>query len=310
MILRNYISTLFNGVKSIICLIHSVRNGQSGNYAILQESHRLEKGLCNSNPRPEWGYEKAMKIVDLINQEREKATHDEFAIKVGESVLSAYVNYKDKSEPNLEKLLLLKQNIKNKRIQLISDIDYGGSIEVRKEDILIDYEMAKHLFNTRHSIRDFSETPVSKENLEKAISLALMAPSACNRQATQIYVLGKEQLESNGINTDVNADKYLIITGNKNAFSLSELNDWIVSSSIFCGYLTLALHTVGIGACCFRKDIVFDRNSDYNKKIKNLCNIPDDEQIILEIAIGNYKDKFLCAVSSRREVKDIVHYYL
>ena len=87
---------------------------------------------------------------------------------------------------------------------------------------------------------------------------------------------------------------------------MGELNDWIVSTSIFCGYLTLALHAVGIGSCCCRKDII--KHSNYNKNIKSLCHIPDDEQIILEILIGNYKDEFFAPVSHRRDVKDIVHY--
>ena len=46
----------------------------------------------------------------------------------------------------------------------------------------------------------------------------------------------------------------------------------------------------------------------YNDNIKKLCHIPDDEQIILEMAIGNYKDGFFVPVSHRRNVKDIIHY--
>lgn len=90
------------------------------------------------------------------------------------------------------------------------------------------------------------------------------------------------------------------------AFSLSELNDWIVSSSVFCGYLLLALHAEGIGSCIFRKDIV--QESKYNDNIKAMCHIPDDEQIILEMAIGKYKDEFNVTVSSRRDATEILHY--
>ena len=90
------------------------------------------------------------------------------------------------------------------------------------------------------------------------------------------------------------------------AFSLSELNDWIVSSSVFCGYLSLALHAEGIGSCIFRKDIV--QESKYNNSIKAMCHISDDEQIILEMAIGHYKDEFIVPVFCRRTAGEILHH--
>lgn len=293
------------GFKHILRSVSSIKDGQSTNYAILQASHRLEKGLCICDPRAGWGFDKANNLVALIKKERSQSKPDYTAIDIGETVLSAYIAAKGKIPGESDKLNQLKDYVESVGLRLSYDGKHGGTLLLHREDVMQD-KSVDNLFLTRHSVRDFADTTVDQEKLEKAITLALRAPSACNRQATQIYVISGEDRVKAGSSNEYHADKYLIITGNMRAFSLSELNDWIVSSSIFCGYLSLALHSEGIGSCIFRKDIV--KESKYNDNIKNMCHIPEDEQIILEMAIGNYKDEFYVPVSFRREAKEIIHY--
>lgn len=43
-----------------------------------------------------------------------------------------------------------------------------------------------------------------------------------------------------------------------------------------------------------------------NRKFKDICkNIPENERIILFVAIGYYKDEFSYAVSLRKNVEDV-----
>lgn len=293
------------GFKHIMRSVFSIKEGQSANYAILQASHRLEKGLCIRNPRAGWGFDKTEKLVELIKKEKASKAPDQMAVAIGEAVLAAYIDAKEKVPGEEEKLAQLKEKIASAGLKLEINPEHGGALLLHKEDVLQDDAVEK-LFLTRHSVRDFADTPVDPSKLERAIDLALRAPSACNRQATQIYVISGEDRVKAGSSNEYHADKYLLITGNMRAFGLSELNDWIVSTSVFCGYLSLALHAEGIGSCVFRKDIV--QESKYNDSIKALCHIPNDEQIILEMAIGNYKDEFYVPVSCRREAKEIIHY--
>lgn len=274
-------------------------------FTILQASHRLEKGLCIRNPRVGWGFDKAEKLVDMVRKERSRQNPDQMAIEIGEAVLAAFIVAKENVPEESDKLSKLKAKVKSVGLKLSENAEMGGALLLHKEDVSQD-KSVESLFLTRHSVRDFADTPVDQAKLERAVTLALRAPSACNRQATQIYVISGEDRVKAGSSNEYHADKYLIITGNMRAFSLSELNDWIVSSSVFCGYLSLALHAEGIGSCVFRKDIV--QESKYNDNIKAMCHIPDDEQIILEMAIGNYKDEFYVPVSYRRAAKEIIHY--
>lgn len=284
-----------------------LKNGQVNNYAILQTAHRLEKGLCMRNPRGLWGFDKAELLIDLLAAECSLEKPDIQTVKIGASVLSAYITSKvsTNNKEEIARANMIHKKAEQKDILKYAEIEYGGAITLNQSDILLDSEYSERLFLTRHSVRDFAETPVDMKKLERAVGLALQAPSACNRQASQIYVISGDDRKKAGSSNEYHADKYLIITGNMRAFTVSELNDWIVSTSIFCGYLSLALHAEGIASCIFRKDTI--RESNYNKAIRKLCNIPADEQIILEMAIGNYKEKITVPVSSRRNPNDIIH---
>ena len=226
----------YHGFKYIKDSISRIKDGQANNYAILQAAHRLEKGLCIRNPRKNWGYETALKLVKMLSVEVRNNPCDEKAITIGKAVLSAFIEAKEKTD-EADKLQALKCEIISAKIELAISNE-GGSMLIHKKDILVDSLYAERLFTTRHSVRDYDATPVDKAKLEKAVSLALRAPSACNRQASQIYVISYEDRIKAGASNDYNADKYLIITGNMGAFSLLELNDGIVRISRLCGYLS------------------------------------------------------------------------
>ena len=305
--IRNNIIMTFQGFRHINKNVSAIRGGQQTDYDILQTSHRLEKGLCIREPRKAWGYDKAARLVDLIGKESKKEHPDEMAVQIGKAVLNAYIASKETAEPEEEKLAALKKKISAANTLQGCVARLGGTLTLKKEDLQQDAAAVSHLFNSRHSIRDYDDTPVDPAKLESAVELALRAPSACNRQASQVYVLSGEERKKIGGGNTYHADKYLIITGNMGAFKMGELNDWIVSTSIFCGYLSLALHAVGIGSCIFRKDII--RESEYNDAVRRICHIPADEQIILEMAIGNLKEEFRVPVSCRRKAKEILHYH-
>ena len=163
------------------------------------------------------------------------------------------------------------------------------------------------MFKTRHSCREFAAESVPGDVITRAVELALRCPSACNRQPFKIYVITPNKFESKlGHKLQYKADKMLIITGDVRAFTSGELLDWIVSPSIFVGYLTLALHSLGIGSCVIRKDLV--KQSRYNEVLMEVAGIEDSERIILEIFVGFYKDQYMVPVSNRTLSKSIVKF--
>lgn len=167
---------------------------------------------------------------------------------------------------------------------------------------------------SRHSVRQFSDTDIDIENIRKAVDLAKYAPTACNRQAYQVYLydspkmtdqIGEFIAGNTGFASDVK--RYLIITGFLSSFYDSfERNQVYVEAGIFIMSLVEALHNFGIASCVLQ-------NGEHRKKqrkLKELCKeIGEDEKIIAFVAIGNYKDEVTYAVSNRKTVDEILKVY-
>ena len=160
---------------------------------------------------------------------------------------------------------------------------YGGVIEVKKSDLKFNTEEIESFFRSRHSVRDFSKTPVDTDSLNNALHLAQTAPSACNRQGVRAYVISHEksldmakQLVGIGGFAE-SVDRFILITGKTSAYRFYEINQFIVSASIYIGYLSLTLHLYGIGACIVQRPVVWTKM--WEKMKKSYC-IPEDEQEI------------------------------
>ena len=287
----------------IDCILSSIRDwrlvckGQNVNAEILQIAHRLEKGLLIVNPRDYWGWEKAKALRDLIPQ----SELTEGAI--GRGVLYEFISEK-KLSSNADERKMAETFV----FPTAGNVIEGGKESLVKNQLSEkEKEQIKSFFFSRHSVRSFNDKPVSTDLLNDSIEIALRCPSACNRQPFHVYVVNRHKKEKHiSNNSSIQADKYLYITGDISSFTPDEFNDWIVSPSIFIGYLVLALHLNGIGSCIIRKDLIHD--SGYNKKVREYCNIPKNEKLIIEIAIGNYDSGVVVPKSQRKDINDIVTY--
>lgn len=222
--------------------------------------------------------------------------------------MKQYINLKQNSPEEQQKLQKLLKKMREVNISLDdADEEFGGFRTVYKDDILVeDLQAAEHLFNGRHSIRNFGNTPVDYKKILYAINLANKCPSACNRQPTRVYIIDGKTRCILGEGNDIGADKYMILTSDMLAYNLDEMQDWLVSTSIFAGYLSLSLHAVGIGNCVIRKCLFGP--SKYNKELRKYCQIPDNEQIVIEIAIGNYAEEFNACISNRKDALEFTTY--
>lgn len=290
--------TTFYTLKYALQCIKILSKGQNPTYDVLQLAHRLEKGLTNSNPKPHWGWEKAERLGRILEQ-----NPSIISAPTGYAVLNSYLKHKlDNGE------ISEAEEFKKKHKILENDIP-GGVYHLSKEDFTCkNLSVVEHLFYSRHSIRNFSKVDVPKEQINAAVELAMRCPSACNRQPFKVYVVSGKKKESELPNAGniYNGNQYIFVTGVIDAFNLDEMLDWLISPSIFVGYLTLSLHAFGIGSCVIRKDLY--GKSDYNDAIKRICNIPDNEQLILELACGYYPEDSLLAYSNRLSANDIVSF--
>ncbi len=277
---------------------------------IILSCHSIEKGLSLKKPRPGFGKQKIDKILSLI-EEYQRCGYDmnHISIKMAFSVLKEYMAYQqgvgeiDTFQKSEIKKIIPQEYLNN-------SVKTGGTQQIKKKDITqIDKKEFERLITTRYSVRNFIDEEISLDDIKEAVKFALQAPSACNRQPSRVYVIDKSQRDIisqylNGVGGfEDSAQKYLIITSDISAYPLSEKNQWIVSTGIFVGFLSLALHACGLGACILQRELYTTKE---NQSIAKYFNIPKEEQIICVICIGKYPETFNVPISIRYDVEDIV----
>lgn len=277
---------------------------------ILRQTHVIEKGMSLSHPREKFGVQKALELLDFIDEFVECGydIKDSVPVLNALGVIKAYLAYHEERGFKPEDVLVRFEKYSE---YLLTEEKYG-IIEVNKADM----EKKVHssfpeFFMSRHSVRQFSERTIDIEDIKKAVKLAMKAPSACNRQSCKAYFyqdkdvnkeLGKVIAGNTGFDGEV--QNYIVVTSDMSAFyDPFERNQVYVDGGIFTMALVEALHYYGIASCVLQNGEYKERNL----KFKEICkNIPENEKIILFIAIGYYKDDFTYAVSHRKNVEDVL----
>ncbi len=277
---------------------------------IIRMVHSIEKGLSIENPRKGFGVAKMKELFSLGEQYLNLEFDDNDCLYYILDGVSAYLKFHADHNFENEDVIKIKEMWEAFQSKLPEkESVYGGTEKLVLSDMDFNIEEIEKFFYTRHSVREFSGESVDDEILQKAITLAKRCPSACNRQGVRVYSVERDvflaeagyALEGvGGFKDDV--DKFLIVTGKQSAYSINERNQYIVSASIFAAYLTLALHAYHVAACVVQRALTPQKYwIDFRKK----HNIPEDEQIVLLIGIGKYKDKTKVPLSKRFDTDKI-----
>lgn len=278
---------------------------------LIRNTHSIEKGLSISNPRLGFGHTKQKDMMKRICMlEKHDSSYYGEVCRMAAAALREYVDYHQSCGYHDEMIDEIETFLGERENLFSSDGEkYGGTKILNKSEINFDMDGIEKFFNTRHSIRDFTDEKVDAQKLKKALKLAQRAPSACNRQAVRVYVLGEKtknlilgQLEGvGGFQKEVG--KYVMITAKISSYRSGEINQYIVSASMYAAYLTLTLHAYGFGACVIQRDVTWNKHWD---SLRKKLGISKDEQIICLVAVGNLKDTCRVPVSHRLDSDEIV----
>lgn len=276
---------------------------------ILRQTHILEKGMSLANPKPKFGVQRAEELIGFINEyaNRGFSIEESVAVRNAVCVLGAYLEFH--KERGFEPASVIAGYDKLKKYCIGIDLhEYGIKKTTRMEMSGGDLP---ELLSKRHSVRQFEQRSISQEDIEKSVQMAMRAPSACNRQSCKVYFykdktvnqkLGKLIAGNTGFESDI--PHYLVVTSCQSSFyDVFERNQTYVDGGIFTMALVESLHYNGIASCILQ-------NGEFKKKnirFKEICkNIPENEKIILFIAVGYYPEEFTYATSHRKQLKDVL----
>jgi nitroreductase len=275
-------------------------------YYLVKSYHVVEKGLALAEPRMQFAEKKIIKLIRLT---KEYVTYygEDALVKSIKSTLLSYMNFHEQSRFELKKdyFNLIKEFVEGE-----VNIDKGGVKLVKRLDTYAQiFSNTEELIKGRVSVRNFSEQDVPVEEIRKIIDLARNTPSVCNRQGWFIHVYSdknkiKELLSYQNGNAGFteSINKLLIVTGNAKAFTFSESNQLFIDGGLLSMNILLAIHAAGYGACplntCYP--------AFYEKKVKKIAEISDEQRLIMMIGIGALHKEYTVAYSNKFPVSDIL----
>lgn len=279
---------------------------------LIRNTHSIEKGLSIGNPRLGFGRRKQKEMMDQILTLRNSSSlYYREACKMAIDAMTEYLEYHHSKSFTDDFIDQLQEFINSLEADEKFPDKIGGTQCFSKSTAQFDVREIEKFIYTRHSIRDFDDTPVDDNMLLKALILAQQAPSACNRQAVRSYVINPEHFEElneqlQGIGGFAEAvSRYVLITGKHSSYRQSEDNQYIVSASMFAAYLTLTLHLYGLGGCIIQRPVIWTKEwADNRKKL----GISIDEQVVCIIAVGNLKENCCVPVSHRMQSYNMVKF--
>ena len=278
-------------------------------YESIIHTHTLEKGMEHFELRP-FAVKKTGYIMSLIRRESKFENYkNTFAFINGINSLREYKKiYENHGWTSKEEYKKVKNFLSN-----YTEVEQqkAGAYILTKKELEKDYNIDYLKFvKSRHSTRNYKNIPIKLEDVKAAVEMAKYSASACNRQYIKLhfypsgkmrdnvihYALGKGGLYLEGVNT-------FIVTFDVNGLmGIGERNQGYFNAGLYSTNLVNAFHSLGIGTCF----IQFANSVKDEEELKKLNNIPEYERIAVILFAGYYDEKSIFAVSSRKDVNEIL----
>ncbi len=279
---------------------------------ILIVAHSLEKGMGVKYIKIGYGKKKADKLLyyleDYIDKKYDLTS---FSFLEAVRVMEEYIKYQEENQVDVsdikKRLSQIHKIMPEEHMQSMKSLK-AGYVTLHSQDL----EKAKEIdfedfLQLRHSIRDYKYELVESGLIKDAIRIANLSPSACNRQPAKVYCTSNlsqaeevDEMISGTSGFKKMIPNFAIVTVDRAYFAGPEQFQWYINGGIYLSYLSLALHSLGIGNCIMQW-FAFYKNEN---KLKKYFGISKSEAIIAVLGFGYYEDEFKCICAQRKSVED------
>lgn len=278
---------------------------------IILYSHAIEKGLSRESIRFGFGKEVIKSLAEKLEIYMEENYNPNDSVYVnGLSVMRAYIELHKKEKFDIEEFTNKYPKVIQAALDNKSTI--GGEKVVdnstKQQNQDLNFEQ---LAKSRMSIRDYADTDVDIKKVNHAIKIATKSPSVCNRQSSRVYVIRDKETIEEALKLQGGFKGYemppvliMVTTDNSYFVSVLERNQGYTDGGIFSMSLLYGLEFVGLAACAL--NTMFDLETA--RKTKSLLGIPDSENLIMYISVGNFKKENKIPKSFRYDVDEITTY--
>ncbi len=267
-------------------------------------AHTIEKGLSLPQPRPGFGERNIALLLAAVRDYLDRFGSDDTLARV-QGVLQAYIEF----NISVGKLDYPYKKSIDELLGQLSGAARGGVKTVTRKDLLGSVSgVSSDFFQSRSSVRIFSQEPVALEKIETALRVAQKSPSVCNRQSGFVHVLAKREdiaaaleLQGGAKGFSDNVPMLLVITTRTRNFFGPERNQRWVDGGLFAMSLILGLHMQGLGTCSLN----WSKPPKADVALKKLVGIASDRSIIFLLAVGEVPEEYRVAKSEKRPLSEM-----
>jgi nitroreductase len=280
---------------------------------LMFHSHAIEKGLSRSDFRGGFGKIAVPALAKEMNSwlAAGRDLEDQF-FKSAASVMHSYFDRHARLNVNV---IEFRELFDAAILELIARAEphhggvlSAGSTREAKVDSPADRSFLDVVYG-RRSVREFTSKPVTNDEIQRAVQIAMQAPSVCNRQAARVHQFEdagaiRAALElQGGFGGYKMPPKLLLVTSDLTAFLFAaERNQAFVDGGLFMMTLLLGLQQVGLGSCCLNTAMGTERET----AIRKILGIPETEVFISFIAVGHFDPAILTPQSKRMPVENVL----
>lgn len=254
-----------------------------------QYTHILEKGLCHKNRRSLFGKRYVLLAVQMYKrlcQEPEDTAGRKDLLQWSGDVLEKYFDVVGDGDPDIDNARQLfgmagrSTSCGETMTPYFRDLN---SMTISFNDLL---QLAKR----RRSVRWYKADPVPRELLDRAILIAGLSPSACNKQPFHFRICDDPELVPKvcaipgGVSSFSNSVPCIaVITGDLRSWpEFSNRHTIYVDACLAAMSFQYALEVQRLSSCC----IHWTENENHEKELAGLLGMPVYERAVMLITIG------------------------
>lgn len=289
------------------CGISPFRNKKkSAYYKIIIEIHAIEKGLSLAQMRPLFGQQKIKAVMSMAKAYGLASNDLPILMTVG--ALEAYVE--THRTLGLDDRFLNEVDAFLAERRIVSDERGDGGLRHYPAGMPA-IDSPAGLLLSRFSCRIYDAEPLDHGLIRKIVQTAQSAPSQCNRQAVQVHYFDERnkvhsllKLQGGSAGFQDQVPGLFVVTFDLAAWGgAQQRNQGYVDGGLFSMTMMLAAHAHGAVTCPLNLAV----SHITERKIKALANIPDDQRLVMMMAVGKAPSGALrAAASPRRPVDELL----
>ena len=144
----------------------------------------------------------------------------------------------------------------------------------------------------RRSTRKFNDEQVTREELDKILQAALLAPTSMNRKPCNFMVVERKETltdlansKDHGAGLIDGADKAIVVVADTMV-----ADTWIEDSSIALTYMHLMATEIGLGSCWVQIHLRSKNGKDSEEIVRDILKIDDHYRVVGIMALGHSDD--------------------